>query len=96
MLSRLKLTALRDQLDSLLDEAARLELNLREALAFLCQAEIARKDQRRIAMGTSIAKFPCVRTLEGFEFQAQPAVDPKQIRELALGRWIASGDSLLL
>jgi hypothetical protein len=28
MLSRLKLTALRDQLDSLLDEAARLELNL--------------------------------------------------------------------
>jgi len=96
MLSRLKLTALRDQLDSLLDEAARLELNLREALAFLCQAEIARKDQRRILMGTSIAKFPYVRTLEGFEFQAQPSVDPKQIRELALGRWIASGDSLLL
>ncbi len=96
MLSRLKLTALRDQLDSLLDEAARRELNLREALAFLCQAEIARKDQRRIAMGTSIAKFPCVRTLEGFEFQAQPSVDSKQIRELALGRWIASGDCLLL
>lgn len=96
MLSRLKLTALRDQLDCLLDEAARRELNLREALAFLCQAEIARKDQRRIAMGTSIAKFPCVRTLEGFEFQAQPSVDPKQIRELALGRWIASGDCLLL
>jgi len=40
MLSRLKLTALRDQLDSLLDEAARLDLSLREALAFLCQAEI--------------------------------------------------------
>ena len=34
MLNRLKLTALRDQLDSLLDEAARRELNLREALAF--------------------------------------------------------------
>jgi len=96
MLSRLKLTALRDQLDCLRDEAARRELYLREALAFLCQAEIARKDQRRITMGTSIAKFPCVRTLEGFEFQAQPSVDPKQIRELALGRWIASGDCLLL
>jgi len=96
MLSRLKLTALRDQLDCLLDEAGRRELYLREALAFLCQAEIARKDQRRITMDTSIAKFPCVRTLEGFEFQAQPSVDPKQIRELALGRWIASGDCLLL
>ena len=31
LLARLQLTALRDQLDSLLDEAARRELNLREA-----------------------------------------------------------------
>ena len=34
MLTRLKLTAIRDQLDSLLDEAARRELTLREAVAF--------------------------------------------------------------
>ena len=33
MLTRLKLTAIRDQLDSLLDEAARADMNLREALA---------------------------------------------------------------
>jgi DNA replication protein DnaC len=96
MLSRLQLTAIRDQLDSLLDEASRRELSLREALTFLCEAEIARKDQRRISMGTSIAHFPCVRTLESFEFEAQPSVDPKQIRELALGRWIAAADTLLL
>ena len=37
MLSRLKLTAIRDQLDTLLDDAARRELTLRETLAFLCQ-----------------------------------------------------------
>ncbi len=30
MLDRLKLTAIRDQLDTLLDEAARSEMNLRE------------------------------------------------------------------
>ena len=35
MLGRLQLTAIRDQLDSLLDEAARREMTLREALAFL-------------------------------------------------------------
>ena len=96
MLSRLKLTLLRDQLDTLLDEAARKELNLREALTFLCEAEIARKDQRRIAMGTSIAKFPFVRTLDGFDFDAQPTVDPKLIRELATCRWVGNGDTLLL
>jgi DNA replication protein DnaC len=96
MLTRLKLTAIRDRLDSLLDEAARGELNLREALAYLCEAEIAHKDQRRIQMGLSIAKFPFVRTLEGFDYEAQPAVDPAQLRELATGRWIANGDALLL
>lgn len=96
MLTRLKLTAIRDQLDTLLDQAGRAELNLREALAMLCAAEVARKDERRIQMGMSIAKFPCVRTLEGFEYDAQPSVDAKQIRELATSRWVANGDSVLL
>ena len=96
MLTRLQLTAIRDQLDSLLDQAARAELNLREALAMLCAAEVGRKNERRIQMGLSIAKFPCVRTLEGFEYDAQPSVDPKQVRELAISRWVANGDSLLL
>lgn len=50
MLSRLKLTAIRDQLDSLLAEAARRELTLVETVAFLCEREIARKDERRIEM----------------------------------------------
>jgi len=96
MLTRLKLTAVRDRLDALLEEAARQDLNLREALAFLCEAEIARKDQRRITMGTNIAKFPYVRTLESFEFDAQPSIDTKQIRELATCRWVANGDAVLL
>jgi len=37
MLTRLKLTAIRDQLDSLLDEAGRRELTIREALTMLCE-----------------------------------------------------------
>ena len=95
-LTRLKLTAIRDQLDSLLDEAARRELSLREALAFLCQREIARKDERRIEMAVKIAHFPCVRDLEGFDFTAQPSLDPRQLRELAACRWVAHGEALLL
>ena len=96
MLTRLKLTAIRDQLDNLLDEIARRELTLREALTWLCQAEIARKEERRLQMAMSMAKFPFVRTLEGFDFEAQPSLDPKQVRELALCRWVAHGDDLLL
>lgn len=96
MLTRLKLTAIRDQLANLLDEAARRELSMIDTVHFLCEAEIARKDARRIQMGLSIAKFPCVRTMDTFDFEAQPSIDPKQIRELASGRWVANGDALLL
>ncbi len=95
MLTRLKLTAIRDQLDGLLDEAARRELTLRETVGLLCEREIARKDERRIEMALSIAKFPFVRDLAGFDFAAQPSLDPKQIRELATGRFIANGEAVL-
>jgi len=95
MLTRLKLTAMRDQLDTLLDEAVRKDMTLRDTLSFLCEAEIARKDQRRIAMAMSIAKFPAIRTLEDFDFSAQPSIDPKVVRELATSRWVANGDAVL-
>jgi DNA replication protein DnaC len=96
MLARLKLSGIRDHLDSLLDEAARSNLSTREALAMFCEREIARKDHRRIDMALKLAHFPAVKELAGFDFEAQPAVDPKQIRDLAASRWIANGENVLL
>lgn len=96
MLTRLKLTAMRDRLDTLLDEAARNDLSLRDTLALLCTAEVLHREERRIQMGLGIAKFPFIRTLEAFEFDAQPSLDPRQIRELAACRWVANGEALLL
>jgi DNA replication protein DnaC len=95
MLARLKLMAMHDRLDSLLDEAARGNLSLRETLALLCRAEVSHREERRIQMGTGIAKFPQQRTLEGFDFAAQPSL-PRQVRDLAACRWIANGDALLI
>jgi hypothetical protein len=42
MLLRLQLSGIRDQLDNLLDEAARANLSARETLILLCEREIAR------------------------------------------------------
>ena len=92
MLNRLKLTAIRDQLDSQVDEAARRELIIREALSLFCEREIARKDERRIEMSIGLARFPFVRDLDGFDFAAQPSVDKKQIREIATGRFLANAE----
>ena len=104
MLSRLRLGAIREQLDGLLEEAARRQLNLRETLAWLCAAEVASKEQRRLLMAEpltsakrlTIAHFPFVRTLEGLEFKAQPSIDPGKIRDLATCRWVANGDNVVL
>src|SRR5215468_8609925 len=96
MLARLQLSGIRDQLDSLLDEAARANLSARETLILLCEREIARKDHRRIEMALKLAHFPAVKELQGFDFEAQPSIDPKQIRDLAASRWIANGENVLL
>jgi DNA replication protein DnaC len=96
MLNRLKLTALRDQLDSLIDEAGRRELTIRDSLTLFCEREIARRDQRRIDMSFGLARFPFVRDLTGFDFGAQPSIDKAQIREIATGRFIANGEAVLL
>ena len=90
------MTAIRDQLDNLLDEAAEKKLTLRESLAMLVEREVSRKDERRIEMALKIARFPMVRELADFDFKAQPSVDPRQVRELATSRWVAHGDALLV
>jgi len=85
----------RDQLDSLIDEAGPRELTIRKSLALFCEREIARRDQRRIDMGFRLARFPFVRELAGFDFTAQPSLDKAQIREIASGRFIANGEAVL-
>lgn len=95
-LTRLKLTTIRERLDSLIDEAGQKQMTLREFLAYLCEQEIRAKEERRITMGMKIAKFPVVRTLEGFDFGAQPSIDPQRVRELATCRFVANGENLLM
>lgn len=96
MLTRLKLTRTRDRLETLLEAASKENMTLREMLAFVCREEITARDHRRVEMGMTIAKFPCVCSLEQFDFEAQPSLDSKQVKELSLCRWVANGDSLLL
>lgn len=95
LLTRLKLTGIRDHLDNLLDAASKEKMGYRELLYRLCCEEIRGKDERRIRMGMTIAHFPCVRTLESFDWAAQSSVDPKQLEELSHCRWIAHGQALL-
>ena len=70
MLGQLKLSTIRGRLDSLLDEAAKQDMTLRETLSFLCKEELIGKNSQRIKMSMKMAKFTCDRTLEQFEFDS--------------------------
>lgn len=37
-----------------------------------------------------------MKELAGFDFEAQPSIGPKQIRDWAASRWIANGENVLL
>lgn len=96
MLGRLKLSCLRDRLDNLLDEASKKELNLREALAFFLEVELSSKTEKRVRMGQTMARFPYQKSLDAFDYGAQPSVDPKQVRELATCRFVANAENVVL
>ena len=95
-LGQLRLTCLRDRLDNLLDEASKKEMNLREALTFLFEAELASKTEKRLRMGQTMARFPYQKTIDGFDYAAQPSVDPKQVRELATCRFVANAENVVI
>ncbi len=62
----------------------------------MLSGEVASKQRKRVAMGIQIAHFPSVKTLEDFDFRFQPSIDPKLVRELATGRFLANGENVLL
>jgi DNA replication protein DnaC len=95
-LTRLRLVRVRELLDSLLEDAAKRELSYADFLDGLLSAEVQSKQDKRIRMGRSVARFPFQRTLEDFEFAFQPSIDARVVRELSTCRYITSGENVLL
>jgi DNA replication protein DnaC len=95
-LGRLRLTTTRETLPALLTEAAREKWTYLDFIDHMMQREVDSKQDKRVRMGMTIAHFPMVRTLEGFDFAAQPSVDERLVRELSTGSFVAHGTNVLL
>ncbi len=95
-LKRLQLTHLRESLPAVLSEAAKGSWTYLEFLDQILRREMDAKQGKRIRMGMQIAHFPCVRTIEAFDFAFQPSVDERLIRELSTGNFIAHGENVLI
>jgi DNA replication protein DnaC len=95
-LKRLQLPHLRETIASVLSQAAKEQWTYLEFLDQILGREVDAKQGKRIRMGLQIAHFPCVRTIEGFDFSFQPSADERMIRELSTGNFIAHGENVLM
>jgi DNA replication protein DnaC len=93
---QLRLYQVENELTARLEQAAKKEISYAEFLDELLALEIGSKAQKHHQMRIAMARFPFQKTLESFDFKFQPSIDPKQIRELATGRYMEGGDNLLL
>jgi DNA replication protein DnaC len=83
LLERLKLEHLRTQLDGVCEQAAKSDLDYQGFLVRALEAEWRGWRQRGIDIRLRMARFPWRKTVEQFDFECQPALDRKVLRELA-------------
>ncbi len=95
-LANLKLTASAEALPGVLDAAATEGLSMTATLERLLGIEVDAAEARRLAGRLRFASLPTHATLEDFDFDAQPGVDPKLINELGTCRYIDTATNVLL
>ena len=94
-LQQLKLDQAQTVLDRLADEASKEQWSYIDFLGKLLGEEIATRQERRLAFKQRLAHFPCVKTLEQFDFSFQPGIDERRVRDLASMRFIEGAESII-
>jgi DNA replication protein DnaC len=62
----------------------------------LCERELIDRERRAAERRIKAAKFPVLKTLDSFEFTAQPSLNESLVRELMSGEYIAKKENVLL
>lgn len=93
---RLRLHRVEAELATLLEQAAKRETSYADFLDEVLALEVRSKQEKHLAMRVAMARFPFQKTLESFDWKFQPSIDPKVIKELATGRFLADGENVLL
>lgn len=83
LLEKLKLDHLEAQLDAVCEQAAGQDLDYKSFLAQALGTEWQGRYQRGIETRLRQARLPWVKTIEQFDFDFQPSLDRRQVRELA-------------
>lgn len=83
LLEKLKMDHLEAQLDTVCEQASERELDYKSFLVEALEAEWQGRYRRGIETRLRQSRFPWIKTLEQFDFDFQPSLDRRQVRELA-------------
>jgi hypothetical protein len=96
LLERLKMEHLLAQLEGVCEQAAKGDLDYQRFLADALEAEWRGRQQRGIESRLKLARFPWIKTLDQFDFEFQPSIDRKVVRELAALSFVGRAENVVL
>jgi DNA replication protein DnaC len=96
LLKQLRLSGILDSLEARNRQAIDDKLAYTEFLAMLVQDEVARREQRKLAMRLRRAGFRSQKSLEGFDFAFNPSINKAQILDLATCRFLEEKGNILI
>jgi len=91
----LKLPAIRREAERLGEEALRQGLSHMEFLQQLLELETQERAERRAKRRLNEAKFPLIKTFEGFDFSKNPSLPEPLLRKLADGGYIDVAETVI-
>src|SRR2546428_13460530 len=94
-LEALGLKAVEARLESLLEQGSKKEPSYGEFLEELLHCEVEARRTRYMKAKLQLAGLPFVKTFEQFDFQFQPSLDERQIRELRSLRFIHEASNVI-
>jgi DNA replication protein DnaC len=96
LLERMKLEHLDVELDALCDDAAKRDLDYRSFLTQALTAEWRGRQRRGTEARLKQARFPWLKTLDQFDFEFQPSIDRKVMRELSTAAFVERAHNVVL
>ena len=96
LLDKLRMEHLEAQIDSVCEQAAQKQLDYKSFLVQALDAEWQGRHQKGIEARMRQARFPWLKTLDQFDFDFQPSLDRRQIRELAGMSFVERAHNVIL
>lgn len=95
-LKQLKLPSMLREYGKLADLCREEDADYRTYLLRLVEREVLDREMRAAERRTKAARFPVIKTLDTFDFTAQPSLNQALVRELLRGQYISRRENVLL